>query len=85
MAKLIGEYEFSVIPCSLSSIDGKTYSSLDRIKLMHLIEEKVQETEVQIDMTQLHSPKRFMIIEVRAVINKITFDSDIRTCAECRH
>ena len=51
---------------------------------MHLIEERVQETDVQIDLPQTHSPKRVIFIDGMAVLNKINISSDIKICADLK-
>lgn len=73
----IGNYEFSVVPKSLFSVDGKPLPCTDKSKLMHHIEDLAPGTSTKIGSVQQNS---VIIIDGMAVVNEITKDKTMQTC-----
>ena len=87
LTKLIGENEFSNIPRSMFSIDGKVLPFTKKSQILDTIEKSVPEASM---------PKRSLIyntdektlnavtIDTRALLNKIQITPQIKTCSEIK-
>ena len=82
LEEMIGEYEMSVVPRSLCSVDGSLYIPVDKASLMHAIEgttaEPVSETvssgthgDTQIDIVPHNAPPKVLIVDAMAVLQSI--------------
>ena len=82
LEEMIGEYEMSVVPCSLCSGDGSLYILADKSSLMHAIEgataEPVAETvssdthgDTQVDIVPHSEPPKVLIVDAMAVLQSM--------------
>ena len=73
----IGNYEFSVVPKSLFTVDGQPLACTDKAKLMHHIEELSGSTNPCISLVQQNSA---IVIDGMAIVNEIVKDKSMKTC-----
>ena len=90
LTKLIGQYEFSVVPRSLFSFDGKLLPCNDKSQLMHAIEEMaVMSFEKSMNVTDGHmttnSNTKVIIIDGMALVNKTEISKDVKTCKDFKN
>lgn len=71
LEEIVGEYEMSVVPRSLCSVDGSLYVSTDKSSLIHAIEEypalTIQPDQLS-DKPPVGHPSRVIIVDVMALL-----------------
>ena len=87
LPKLIGENEFSNIPRSMFSIDGKILPCTNKSQILHTIEKSVPEASVPkrslIDNTD-EKPLNVVIIDAMVLLNKKQITPQMKTCSEIK-
>ena len=87
LPKLIGENEFSNIPRSMFSTDGKILLCTKQNQILHTIEKSVPEASMPkrslIDNTD-EKPLNTVIIDAMALLNKIQITPQIKTCGKIK-
>ena len=87
LPKLVGKNEFSNIPCSMFSIDGKILPRTMKSQILHTTEKSVAEASTSkrslIDNTD-EKPLNAVIIHVMTLLNKIQITPQIKTCSEIK-
>ena len=74
LEETIGEYEMSVVPCSLCAVDGSLYIPADKASLMHAIEEaKAQPLQSPpfLDRMPEDHLSRILIVDAMAVLQSM--------------
>ena len=84
LEKYIGDFEFSVVPRSLFTSDGKLLLETSKSAVMHEIKEAAQQTE---DSTREQQQEEFAIPKVAifdgmAVVNKIKLGPAVQNCQQ---
>ena len=76
----IGNYEFSVVPKSLFTVDGYPLPCTDKAKLMH----HVEDLSVSTNQSTLIQQNSAVVIDGVAVVNEIIKDKSMETCKVSR-
>ena len=85
LQKLIGDYEFSVIPRSIFNFDGKLLICSDKSKLMHAIETKAAKQNEEDETTEeVEFIQKVVIFDGMALVNKLTITKETKTCKDLK-
>ena len=75
----IENYEFSVVPKSIFTPDGRPLHSFDKAKILHAIGSMVKNEETSTDETNLDATVRVIIIDGMALANKFEKNKNMKT------
>jgi len=81
LPKLVGQYEFSIVPRSLFSFDGKLHPCTDKSKLIHLIEERASNSAP----ADVSSKSKVVVFDGMALVNKLQITRETKTCLDLKN
>lgn len=84
LEKLIGDYEFSIIPRSIFNFAGKLLLCSDKRKLMHTIEEIAAEQCKEDETTGEVEPMIKKVVDGMALVNKLNISKETKTCKDLK-
>lgn len=80
LEECIGNYEFSVVPKSLFTVDGQPLFCMDKSKILHHIEDMDDSCSMVVNPAAGCEMNRAIVIDGMAVVNQITKTKEMKTC-----